>query len=129
MGYCIEVDRGTFSFNINKSDEILNSIKEGIKSKKITEERWIDFDILLNSETIEEAFEKLRFELFIDNDKYKIDYFIGEKLGGYEESLFKCIAPYVNDGYLEYLGEDGEKWRYVFKGGECKEVFPKVVWE
>lgn len=129
MGYCVEVDGGTFSFNINKSDEILNSIKEGIKSKKITEERWIDFDILLNSETIEEAFEELRFELFIDNDKYKIDYFSGEKLAGYEEQLFKCIAPYVNDGYLEYLGEDGEKWRYVFKGGECKKVFPNITWE
>lgn len=129
MGYCIDVNRGTFSFDVSKSNDVLQSIKDGIKNAKITEERWISFDILLNSETIEEAFEELRFELCIDNDKYKIDYFSGEKFAGYEEQLFKCIAPYVNDGYLEYLGEDGDKWRYVFKNGECKEVYPKIIWE
>lgn len=129
MGYCIDVNRGTFSFDVSKSNDVLQSIKDGIKNAKITEERWISFDILLNSETIEEAFKELRFELYIDNDKYKIDYFSGEKFAGYEEQLFKCVAPYVNDGYLEYLGEDGDKWRYVFKNGECKEVYPKIIWE
>ena len=129
MGYCIDVNRGTFSFDVSKSNDVLQSIKDGIKNAKITEERWISFDILLNSETIEEAFEELSFELCIDNDKYKIYCFTGAKLGGYEEQLFKCIAPYVNDGYLEYWGEDGDKWRYVFKNGECKEVYPKIIWE
>ncbi|MGL6184752.1 MAG: hypothetical protein ACRC1T_05170 [Clostridium chrysemydis] len=129
MGYCIDVERGTFSFDVDKADKILGLIKQGIREKKITEERWIDFNIILKSETIEEAFEELRFELFKDEDKYKIDYFSGEKFGGYEEQFFKTIAPLIDDGYLEYIGEDGEKWRYIFKNGECKEVYPKIVWE
>lgn len=129
MGYCVDVERGTFSFDVEKGNEVLELIKQGIRDKKIIEERWINFDILLNSETIEEAFEELRFMLYIDNNKYMIDYFSGEKLGGYEEELFKCIAPCINDGYLEYIGEGGEKWRYIFKNGECREVYPKLIWE
>ena len=129
MGYCIEVETENFSFDVRKADEVLTAIKRGIIDEKITEERWIDFNVLLNVGTVEEAFEELRFELYEKDNKYKIDYFSGEKLGGYELELFQCIAPYVDDGYLEYIGEDGEKWRYIFKNGECKEVYPKIVWE
>ncbi len=128
MGYCISVDCDNFSFDLAKADEILEAIKEGIASQKITEENWIDFNVLLHSRTVEEAFEELRFETRVENGKYYLE-FCGEKLGGYEKSLFECIAPYVNDGYLEYLGEDGDRWRYVFKNRKCKEVCPNISWD
>ncbi|MGL5330367.1 MAG: hypothetical protein ACRDD7_13945 [Peptostreptococcaceae bacterium] len=129
MGYCIEVDGGTFQFDVSKADQVLELIKQGIENKKITEERWISFSTILSVNSVEEAFEEFRFKLYIDDDKYKIDYFSGEKLGGYEEQLFRCIAPCIDDGYIQYEGEDGEKWRYVFKNGVCDEVFPTVIWE
>lgn len=129
MGYCISVDSENFSFNKNKSNEILKSVKEAVQSKHITECRWTNANSLLYSDNITELFDEMRFEVFEkDQDRYGIDFF-GEKYDGCEEQFFKAIAPHINDGYLEYIGEDGDKWRYIFKNGECKEVYPKVVWE
>ena len=129
MGYCISVDSENFSFNKNKSNEILKSVKEAVQSKQITECRWTNVNSLLYSDNITELFDEMRFEVFEkDQDRYGIDFF-GEKYDGCEEQFFKAIAPHINDGYLEYIGEDGDKWRYIFKNGECKEVYPKVVWE
>ena len=31
-------------------------------------------------------------------------------------------------GYLEFLGEDGERWRYVVKGREVMEIKPELAW-
>lgn len=129
MGYCISVDCDNFSFDNYKADEVLVAIKNGIIDGKITEERWIDFNVLLKAETVEEAFEELRFELYEKDNKYKIDCFSGEKLAGWELEVFQCIAPYIDDGYLEYIGEDGEKWRYIFKNGECREVYPSITYD
>ena len=128
MGYCIEVKTENFSFDVSKADELMNSVKREFKEGNI-DSRWIYTEEVINSETIEDMFGELRFELYKDGDKYRIDYFRGEKLDGCELELFQCIAPYIDDGYLEYIGEDGEKWRYIFKNGECKEVYPKIVWE
>lgn len=128
MGYCIEVKTENFSFDVSKADELMNSVKREFKEGNI-DSRWIYAEEVINSETIEDMFGELRFELYKDGDKYRIDYFSGEKLDGCEEELFRSMAKYIDNGYLEYIGEDGEKWRYIFKNGECKEVYPKIVWE
>lgn len=129
MGYCISVNSENFSFNKNKSDDILKAVKEAVQNKQITKCRWTNVNSLLYSDNITELFDEMRFEVFKkDKDSYGIDFF-GEKYDGCEEQFFKAIAPYINDGYLEYIGEDGDKWRYIFKNGECKEVYPKIVWE
>jgi len=47
--------------------------------------------------------------------------FEGEKIGN-ESSFFKAIAPFVKEGsFIEMVGEDGEKWRWVFENGQCVE--------
>lgn len=130
MGYYVNVNGGTFNFDKGATDKIIKAIKDGIKTKKITQESYVDFNTVLEAESIEDVLGEFRFELCLNkDDRYEIDYFSGEKFGGYEESLFKCIAPYVNDGYIEYLGEDGERWRYIFKNGRCREVYPEIIWE
>jgi hypothetical protein len=46
-----------------------------------------------------------------------------------EEDLFKQIAPMVeDDSFLEYRGEDGELWRWVFRGGKCYELTATITW-
>lgn len=81
--------------------------------------------------TLEKMLEEWRYEPTTDpetGDITKID-FIGEKYGDCEV-MFKAIAPYVEAGsVLEYLGEDGDKWRYKFNGKTMEKVKPKVVWE
>lgn len=120
MGYYVDVYTEEFSFNKSKEKEVIKSIKDGIKSGLISEERWVDFDNVLNADSIYDIFEELRFELILENDTYKISYFLGEKFGGYEESLFNCIAKHMNDGYIEYVGEDHDGWRYIFNNGKLE---------
>lgn len=129
MGYCIDVNCDNFSFDVSKAKDLMRDVKESFKNGNI-EGRWIYGKDVIESETIEEMFEELRFELYKKGDKYKIDYFSGEKLDGCEEELFKSMAKYIDDGsYLEYIGEEGEQWRYIFKDGECKEVYPITTYE
>lgn len=130
MGYEISVDAEMFSFDRNRVDDIAAAIKNGIINKEIKNSCWASLKRILNLDTLEEMFDEFGFYMYLNesNDTYKIE-FSREKLDEFEEELFKCIAPYVNDGYLEYLGEDGEKWRYVFKDGVCKEIYPRVEWD
>lgn len=118
MGYCISVNCDNFSFDVTKAENLMRDVKEAFFKEKI-EGRWIYENAVIGSETIEEMFEELRFLL----------YKVGEKLDGCEEELFKSMAKYIDDGYLEYIGEDGEQWRYIFKNGECREVYPEIVYD
>ena len=129
MGYYVEISESTFSFDKNKSDKIIETIKEFTKSYK-KRLQWIKKDEVLKSTTILEIFSNFRLELEYEEitDTYEIDYMSGEKLGNYELDFYKVIAPYVNDGYIQYCGEDREQWRYVFKNGECEEVYPTTCW-
>ncbi|MDR0287809.1 MAG: DUF4262 domain-containing protein [Clostridiales bacterium] len=51
-----------------------------------------------------------------------------DKLGD-EFDMFQKIASYVDEGsFLEYMGEDGAKWRWIFKNGKCIEVKASSTW-
>lgn len=130
MGYCVEVSEKTFNFNPEKAKQIREKVQKYFSEDKI-EGRWIGKGEVLDAENIVDLFDALRFEIYLDEEDnlYKIDYMSGEKLDGCELDMFQCMAEFINDSYIEYLGEDGEKWRYVFENGECKEVHPKVTWE
>ena len=55
--------------------------------------------------------------------------FSGEKSGD-EVYFFDAIAPWVEDGsFLEFQGEEGERWRWEFQNGKMIERFAKVIWE
>ena len=66
----------------------------------------------------------------LDNDGNIVEIdFEGERLGHDEDVMFNAIAPYVEDGsFIEMVGEDGDRWRWVFKNGECKEIKAKMTW-
>lgn len=58
-----------------------------------------------------------------------IEYFTGEKYGD-DELLFTAIAPYIaGGGAIEFRGEDGAMWRYLFEGGEMHEQSAEISWE
>lgn len=56
-------------------------------------------------------------------------WFVGDRLGN-DYEMFKAIAPYVEHGsFIEFVGEGGTLWRWVFKQGEMREILGKIVWE
>ena len=138
MGYCIELEEG----KIKLTEE---NMKKALKELSKHSFRWCDdfcYENIVfehknkscweetNEEeiTIEEVWEWLRYEVKYENGYWIIYDFNGEKLGD-DEDIFNLIAPYCEDGYLQYLGEDGERWRYVFENGKCETRYPTTSWE
>ena len=55
-------------------------------------------------------------------------YFNGEDLTNCFEFM-NCIAPFVEEGCFIDFRADMDIWRWVFLNGECKEVFPELIFE
>lgn len=128
MGYCVEINESTVSFDKKNIEKLIAKVKMDFKEGMI-DGRWIYESEVIKSANVEEFFDSLRLAIYEEDDTYKIDYLSGEKLDGCELDLYNSMAEFSNDGYIEYLGEDGEKWRYVFKDGKCKEVYPRLSWD
>lgn len=126
MGCCMSMAECHFMIRHDKQNEALKALKELSKNRRL---RWASTDIIQNARHLEEAFEEIRFEACFDdfNNINDLD-FTGEKLGD-ETEIFNSIAPFVEDNsYIEMYGEDGDRWRWVFKNGECKWVNPEIKW-
>lgn len=129
MGYCVEMLKNEFSFKEENKDKILQAIKVWAEANKGEHKPWISIEDLLCSDDVETAFEKIRFPIYLAaGRKYKIDYFSGEKYGC-EDEIFKAIEEFVEDGYIEMLGEDGDRWRYVFKDGKFEYKTAKISFD
>jgi hypothetical protein len=127
MGYCMNMSEAKFMIKHENKAEALKSLKKFTKGKTL---RWLDTDYIQSCKCLEDVMEELRWEISTDDflNVNNIE-FTGEKLGD-EEDLFDIIAPYVEENsYIEMVGEDGDKWRWVFKNKECQWVNPKVSWE
>lgn len=130
MGYCIELEESTISITKENAIKMMDMLSDYIPSHKV-DWRWVNEKYvtdLCKEYNFEEVTEELRYPMYEEDGLYKIDYFSGEKLGD-DYDLFRLIAPYINDGYIEMSGEDAERWRWIFKDGKCEEKIPEIVWE
>ena len=144
MGYCIEKEEGRINIKKENMKPLLQMLSDYFKSGN--ELRWFDefniddvnlesFDLKHYDENDDERMsisqvfgEYLRYGLTQDNEYYTIVDFYGEKLGD-DDIFFKLIAPYCEDGYIQFLGEDGDRFRYVIKNGEFEEKYATLSWD
>lgn len=128
MGYCIEMKESTIKIKPENIKNIECALREYAKYNQNI--MWIDEYELIESDSGVSSMENIRYPLCFDDIPlmYEIDYFTGEKLGD-DFELFNCISQYIEDGYIQYYGEDGCTWRYIFENGQVREVYPKVMWE
>lgn len=112
------------------TDRGFQAFKSGGSS---TGERWFSWVSDNYHETagdlIDVTDEEFRFQgSFYDDEG---NFHLGEfdsKVGD-EGILFDVLAPYVEDGsHVEWLGEEGERWRWVFKEGKKSDQYPNVSW-
>lgn len=127
MGYCIQ--------QVDSSFKILRANQEAaFKAAKAMPDRdyhWVKRGWTKGLRDIFAMLEHWGYEPQLDDDTGDITdvAFQHEKLGD-ELELFKAIAPFVEAGsFLEMSGEDGGRWRWVFDGKTCKEVYAKMTWE
>jgi hypothetical protein len=133
MGYYIE-QRECINFLLKKEkfDDALQAIKrlkgkETIKDSSGRHFSWVD-DNYAHAGTLKEALSAWRWEVSFDEDGNitRLD-FDGQKMGD-DEILLKAIAPHVESGMLEFQGEEGERWRWVFKDGKLREQNSEFRW-
>lgn len=134
MGYCIEMTDSNFVIRKENFAKALESLKsvfipenmtcyDRIDGKKYPHFRWVDTKTVLESVTLAEAMEEIRYLPVpnIDGDICDVE-FRGEKYGD-EEIFFKALAPYVESGsYICFMGEDDSEWKWVFDNGEVEYV-------
>ena len=127
MGYCMNLCECDFFIEAKNKKKALKGLKELAKKEKNLS--WVCNDVIIESMDLEEALEEIRFEAELDEKKNVVGLdFTGEKLGQ-ETKIFNAMAQFVKAGsYIQMYGEDGDKWRWVFDGKECKWVNPILTW-
>ncbi len=131
MGYCINLTDYKFGILKDNKEKALQAIKElmgrvdelgsggrwEVGEKVKSNFAWVWTGDVLASCSFEGAMECWRYPVESDDNGDIADIqFDGEKLGQ-EGLMFQAIAPYVVAGsYLQFQGEDGSIWRFVFDG-------------
>lgn len=124
MGYCIEHEEGNIEIKKENMGSIIKVLQDYFKSGNKL--RWVDGNWDEDS-TLEDIWWDLRYELLEFDEHYIISDFTGEKLGD-DYKLLTIIAPYCEDGYLQFCGEDGKHFRFIIKDGKCEEKYAKISW-
>lgn len=136
MGYFINKEEGFIKIkksNMSKVLELLSNYFEdgcqlrwcnGFNIEDMEESEDCYNEVL----TLEDVWEDLRYEITEDDSFYFISDFLGEKYGD-DDTLFKIIAPFCEDSYMQFCGEDGEHFRFVIENGKFEEKCPKLIWE
>lgn len=134
MGYTHIIAEG--KLNIKK--ENFNKLKlKVIKESRDWEEIYPeDIAQMGEMEDIKELFDMFYFQVIRSSQDYYGNsngdiincYFNGEDLTNCFEFM-NCIAPFVEEGCFIDFRADMDIWRWVFLNGECKEVFPELIFE
>ena len=133
MGYSIRQLSGSFLIKKKNMTKALRAVK-ALKGKETIKDcggahfAWVSRDYL-EAKTLKEALIDWRWNLEIDpksGDGYDL-YFDGEKSGD-DEILFRAIAPFVEHGEIEMVGEDDCRWRWLFKNKKFYEQAGHIVY-
>ena len=128
MGYYVDMIKDKFYIKKENEQKVIDAIKEAVANGRI--HSWVIKKDVEKSDNLQDTFLACRWDIekLTNNHGYGNLYFDGEKLGD-DYEFFRTIAPYVeDDSYIEMRGEDGDMWRWVFEKGECKEIYPTIIW-
>ena len=155
MGYCIGKEEGSIKIKKENMKGLLQRLSEyfatgedlrwcdsfkfddidltrfNVDDESIVEEHSWNEDYEDNDDkfSISQIWEEcLRYGIIEEDESYVIVDFYGEKLGD-DDKFFKLIAPYCEDGYFQFLGEDGDRFRYIIRDGLFYEKYATVSWE
>lgn len=135
MGYCIEMIDSKFEIKKENFEKALENLKsvfilenmtsyDYICGKKQPHFMWVNTKVVLESKTLEEALEEIRYtpEYDSNGDICNVE-FIGEKYGD-EKIFFNALAPYVEDeSYIAFEGEDEVEWKWIFNDGKVEQIY------
>ena len=145
MGYCIDVcgDLAIREENIPVAIDCLKELMKGISEKgggssyrggECLERffSWVNTErviVHLETNNLYGALREWRYDFVENQSNVEFNYFLGEKWGD-DEYLWQALAPAIDSGsVIEYCGEDGHRWRYLFEDNGVKEQNAVITWE
>ena len=48
--------------------------------------------------------------------------------GGKDDRVMDFVAQFSNDGFIEMAGDNGLRWRWAFRNGKARVIFPTYTW-
>jgi len=128
MGYYVQIEIDNVVIPADKVEYCLKAINK--LQEKDRSWSWVEKG---ERENLQEAFSAWRYSSNFDLEgNLTLEYFEGEKLGD-DEILFNTIAPFIRDNdpkpMISCVGEEHERWRYIFDNGTITEQTAKIVWE
>lgn len=112
MGYYVAVDSQDFAIIKQQQPAALEAVKR-VKSY------WVENEKIQEAETLEDALREWNFTVSTDSQGSIVEFDTESQKWGQQGLLFRALAPYVQDNsYLEFVGEDHERWRYLFCNGK-----------
>lgn len=142
----VPADKLTDAYNalveLNKHDELKTGgrfgagVSEGkpANSTSVAENpnrwfSWMDWNYDEVCSTAEEILQQVGFETEETPDD-GLELFGYDSKSGAESHFVNAIAPFVNeDSTMEWSGEDGERWRWVFENGEMITEHAVITWK
>lgn len=131
MGYCIDQTDSEFLIKESNVKSALKALKELARDfdmgaeKQRYSQRFGD----VKWPHLSQALEALDFDNEFNDDGDCISIRYSCEKSGDEETILKRLAPFVEDGcFIEFCGEDGEKWRYFFSQGKLWTQLPEISW-
>ncbi len=130
MGYCIRKIDSDFFIAADELPNVLQAIRSLVMGENEgTHYSWVRNHEVFNSVSVGQAVNAFRWIIELDKDRNIVDlYFNAEKYGD-DEQLMRVIAPFVkSNSFIEILGEDGNRWRWVFDNGVLKTLNAVITW-
>lgn len=125
MGYQAHMAQSSFRIDAACLAPALNALKTLTASNKSIR----DWRLHANERALFEALEAFGWivEVAPDGSICTIGY-ESDKMG-FEEEVLAAIAPWVDEGsFIEMVGEDSERWRWVFSQKSVQHIAPKQLW-
>jgi len=89
---------------------------------------WLDANYPETISTCDQLLMELGFNTEYDSDGNLIGVSYDDKKGQ-EDIFFAAIAPWVqDDSWIEWRGEGGDMFRWMFSGGQMKFQGPHIKW-
>jgi hypothetical protein len=89
---------------------------------------WMDANYPEKCKDLKEVLEEVGFDVELSEagDILSLGY---DSKTGDEEHFLNALAPFVANGsFIEWQGEDGEKWRHEFDGHKIRTRTARTVW-
>lgn len=121
MGYCIQHKAGQFIMKPRHFKKSCIKINELIEEMgRLSFVREDEFKPTTSKKAIVSMWDSLRYDArILDNGDLEIFDFIGDKLGD-DFEIFKAVAECMEDGFMDFVGEDGEAFIISIANGKLE---------